>query len=321
VFTGCGTESDNLAIRGAAFAALKKGTGKHLISAKTEHHAVEATIEQLHELHGFDVTWLPVDTAGAVDPDAVARAIRKDTVLVSVMLANNEVGTLNDVAEIGRICRERGVPVHTDAVQAPAYMDVNVDALNVDYLALSAHKFYGPKGAGVLYVRDGAPYITTSTGGGHERGRRAGTVSVAGAVGAAAALKYVARKRDAQSVRLKTLRDQLIAGVLADVPDARVSGDMNQRLPHHASFVFKGVDGETLLMALDVEGIAVSTGSACSSGNPEPSPVLLAMGIAPEWALGGLRITMGYGTTDAEIDDLLDVLPRVVKRVREVGQG
>ncbi len=318
VFTGCGTESDNLAIRGAAFAARKqRGLERgHIISVPNEHHAVEATVHQLHELFGFEVTMLPVDGCGRVDPDDVRKAIRKDTLLVSVMMANNEVGTLQAIKDIGAVCKERGVLFHTDAVQAPAYMDVNVNDLNVDLMALSSHKFYGPKGVGVMYIRDGTPYISTSTGGGHERGRRPGTVNVAGAVGTAAAIKFISKEREAQAARLAVLRNRLADGVLASVPDVRVSGHPTERLPHHASFVFKGVDGEALLMSLDVEGIACSTGSACTSGNPEPSPVLLAMGIPREWALGGLRVSLGYHTTSEEIDRALEVLPMCVERVR-----
>ena len=317
-FTGCGTESDNLALRGVAFAARKNGRGNHLISSQIEHHAVEGTVHQLHDLFGFDITMLPVDGCGRVDPADVRRAIRPDTILVSVMLGNNEVGTMQAVSEIGRVCREGGVLFHTDAVQCPAYMPIDVNELNVDLLALSSHKFYGPKGSGVLYMRDGTPYIPVLTGGGHERGRRPGTVSVANAVGTAAALKYVSGQRNEQAARLSQLRDRLIAGVLANAPDARVSGHPTDRMPHHASFVFKGIDGETLQMALDVEGIAVSTGSACTSGNPEPSPVLLAMGIPVEWALGGLRITLGYHTTQEEIDTVIATLPRCVEQVRKV---
>lgn len=321
VFTACGTESDNLALRGAAFAMRKRNPAKtHLITAHAEHHAVEGTLHQLRDLFGFELTELPVDGHGFVDPDDVRRAIGPNTALVSVMAANNEVGTLQAVGDIGAICRERGVLFHSDAVQCPAYMALDVKQLNLDFMALSAHKFYGPKGVGVMYIRDGAPYVPTNTGGGHERGRRAGTVNVAGAVGAAAALKYVAKRRDVQSARLQALRDQLIAGILADVPDVRLSGHLQQRLPHHASLLFKDVDGEMLLMALDVEGIAVSTGSACTSGNPEPSAVLVSMGIAREWALGGLRLTLGYDSTEADIDDVLQIMPKCVERVRRAMQ-
>ncbi len=319
IFTGCGTESDNLALRGAALAMRErsKGIKKHIISAPTEHHAVEGTLHQLRDMFGFELTELRVDTHGNVDPDDVQRAIRPDTSLVSLMLANNEVGTLLPIAEIGAICKARGVLLHTDAVQCPAYLDINVDALNVDMLSLSSHKFYGPKGVGVLYLRDGTPYLPTLTGGGHERGRRAGTVNVAGAVGTAAALKYVSKERNHQHGRLKVLRDKLIAGILSDVPHTKLSGDPIQRLPHHASFLFKDVDGETLMMALDVEGICVSTGSACTSGDPEPSPVLTAMGIARDWALGGIRITLGFQTTEDEIDTVIAALPSCVARIRK----
>jgi cysteine desulfurase len=319
IFTASGTESDNLAIRGIALGARKqrKLTRGHLISALTEHHAVEATVLQLGELFGFDVTMLPVGTNGVIDPETVRSAIRPDTLLVSLMLANNEVGSISPIAEIGAICRDHGVYLHTDAVQAPPFMALDVNTLNVDALALSAHKFYGPKGVGILYLRDGTPYVSTVTGGGHERGRRPGTVNVAGAVGTAVALKHVAREREAQSAWLSALRDRLIDGVLAATPDSQISGHRHQRLPGHASFLFKDIDGESLLMALDVEGISVSTGSACTSGDPEPSPVLMAMGIPREWALGGLRITLGYHTTEADIDQVIEILPRCVAQVRQ----
>ena len=317
VFTGCGSEADNMALRGIALAQRKNGRGGHLVIARAEHHAVETTAEQLRDLFGFDVQFIPVDGCGQVNPDDIAAAIRKDTALVSVMLANNEVGSLNEVSAIGKICKECGVPLHTDAVQAPAYLPLDVNELNCDALSMSSHKIYGPKGVGVLYLREGTPFVPTLTGGGHERGRRAGTVNVAGAVGTAAAIKYVSREREAQAVRLATLRDGLIAGVQASVPQAMLSGHPRQRLPHHASFVFKNVDGESLLMALDVEGIAVSTGSACTSGDPEPSSVLVAMGVPREWALGGLRVTLGYGTTQADVDAFLAVLPKCVERVRK----
>jgi cysteine desulfurase len=317
VFTGCGTESDNLALRGVAFAARQKGRGNHIITSPVEHHAVEATAHQLHELFDFEVTMLPVDSCGRVDPDDVKRAIRRDTVLVSVMMANNEVGTLYDLKNIGTICKAHGVIFHTDAVQAPAYMNVDVNELNVDLLSLSAHKFYGPKGVGILFIRDGTPYLPMLTGGGHERGRRPGTVNIAGAVGAAAAIKFVSRERNVQAARLRVLREKLIDGVLANVSDARVTGHPSERLPHHASFVFKDVDGESLLMSLDVEGIAVSTGSACTSGDPEPSPVLTAMSIPREWSLGGLRISLGYHTTEQDIDRVIETLPMCVDRVRK----
>ncbi len=320
IFTGCGTESDNLALRGIALAMRQQGRGNHIITTPVEHQAVEATAQQLRDVFGFDLTLLPVDGNGCVDPDDVRRAVRPDTVLVSVMLANNEVGTLQAIAEIGRVCREAGVPLHTDAVQAPAWLPLDVNALHVDALSLSAHKFYGPKGVGVLYLREGTPYMPPLTGGGHERGRRPGTVNVAGAVGAATAIKLVSRERESQARRVQALRNYLIEGVLSTVPDVRLSGHPTERLPNHASFVFKHVDGESLIMALDLEGFSVSTGSACSSGNPEPSPVLLAMGVPPDWALGSLRVTLGYATTEADVEAFLHALPRCVAQVRAAEQ-
>jgi len=318
VFTGSGTESDNLALRGVAFAQRRAGRGNHLIVSSVEHHAVLNTARQLEEVFGFEVTYLPVDEHGMVDPDAVGRAIRKDTVLISVMYANNEVGTIQPIAEIARIARAKGIPFHTDAVQAGGMLDLDVNRLGVDLMTLSAHKFYGPKGVGVLYIRQGTPYLPAITGGGHERGRRAGTVNVAGIVGLATALRLAQEAREGENARLRRLRDRLIQGVLERVPDARLTGHPTERLPHHASFVFKGINGEELLLALDVEGIAASTGSACTSGRPEPSEVLLAMGLPHEWAVGSLRLTLGKSTTEEDVDYVLEVLPRAVARLREM---
>lgn len=318
VFTGSGTESDNLALRGVAFAQRRAGRGNHLIVSSVEHHAVLNTARQLEEVFGFEVTYLPVDEYGMVNPDDVGRAIRKDTVLISVMYANNEVGTIQPIAEIARIARAKGIPFHTDAVQAGGMLDLDVNRLGVDLMTLSAHKFYGPKGVGVLYIRQGTPYLSTITGGGHERGRRAGTVNVAGIVGLATALRLAQEGRESENARLRRLRDRLVRGILERVPDARLTGHPTERLPHHASFVFKGINGEELLLALDVEGIAASTGSACTSGRAEPSEVLLAMGLPHEWAVGSLRLTLGKSSTDEDIDYVLDVLPRAVARLREI---
>ncbi len=316
VFTGSGTESDNLALRGVAFAQRRAGRGNHIIVSSVEHHAVLNTARQLEEVFGFEVTYLPVDEYGMVNPEDVGRAIRKDTILISVMYANNEVGTIQPIAEIGRIARAKGIPFHTDAVQAGGMLDLDVGRLGVDLLTLSAHKFYGPKGVGVLYLRQGTPYLPTITGGGHERGRRAGTVNVAGIVGLATALRLAQESRESENARLRRLRDRLIQGILERVPDARLTGHPTERLPHHASFVFKGINGEELLLALDVEGIAASTGSACTSGRPEPSEVVLAMGFPHEWAVGSLRLTLGKSNTDEDIDVVLEVLPRAVARLR-----
>jgi cysteine desulfurase len=316
VFTGCGTESDNLAIRGVAFAAREAKRGQHIITLPIEHHAVGATVEQLRDLYGFEVTFVEVDQYGMVDPDAIGRAIRSDTVLISVMYANNEVGTVQPLAEIGTIARAHGIPLHTDAVQAGGQMNLNVDRLQVDLLALSAHKFYGPKGVGVLYVRSGTELISALTGGGHERGRRPGTVNVAEIVGLATALKLVQERREAENARVAVLRDQLVAGVFERIPEVQLTGHPTRRLPNSASFAVKGVEGETLLMALDLEGICVSTGSACTAGEAEPSHVLLSLGFAREWALGSLRMTLGHLTRPEDIAAVLDVLPRVVEQLR-----
>ena len=317
VFTGCGTESDNLGLRGAAWAARRSGRGNHIITTPIEHHAVGVTAEQLRDLHEFEVTFVEVDEYGRVDPDALGRAIRRDTCLISVMYANNEVGTIQPLSEIGAIAKGAGIPFHTDAVQAGGALDLNVDRLNVDLLALSAHKFYGPKGVGVLYVRRGVELAPALTGGGHERGRRPGTLNVAEIVGLAAALKLAQEHRESENARVSALRDRLIEGVLARVPEVKLTGHPAQRLPNSASFAVNGVEGESVLLALDLEGICVSTGSACTTGEAEPSFVLTAMGLPRDWAIGSLRMTLGRLTRPEDIDTVLNVLPRVVERLRE----
>jgi cysteine desulfurase len=317
IFSGCGTESDNLALRGIAFAARKNKRGQHIITTPVEHHAVGATVEQLHELYGFDVTLVDVDEYGMVDPDTIRRAIRSDTILISVMYANNEVGTVQPIAEIGQIARSRGIPFHTDAVQAGGQMTLDVNRLNVDLLALSAHKFYGPKGVGVLYARQGVELVSALTGGGHERGRRPGTVNVAEVVGLATALKLARERRETENARVSELRAQLVAGVIERIPDVQLTGHPTRRLPNSASFAIRGVEGEMLLTALDLEGICVSTGSACTTGEAEPSFVLTAMGLPREWALGSLRMTLGHLTKPEDIGMVLDVLPGVVAQLRE----
>jgi len=317
VFTGCGTESDNLAVRGAAFAQ----SHAHIITTPVEHHAVGTTVEQLHERFNCDRTLVPVDDDGRVNPDDIARAIRPETVLISVMYANNEVGTLEPIAEIGKIAKANQIPFHTDAVQAGGALDLNVDRLGVELLSLSAHKFYGPKGVGVLYIRRGTELSPALTGGGHERGRRPGTVNVAEIVGLAAALRLAQESREGENTRVARLRDQLVTGVLSHVPDVRLTGHPTERLPNSASFAVKGVDGESILLALDLEGICVSTGSACTTGETEPSFVLKAMGLPHEWAIGSVRMTLGHATTEADIDYVLKVLPKVVERLRAVREG
>ncbi len=316
IFTSCGSESDNLALRGAALAARKRRGANHILISPVEHHAVSHTALQLEELFGFEVEFLPVDETGRVSPSEVAARLRDDTAVVSAMYANNEIGTLNPIAEIGAVCRERGVLFHTDAVQAAAYMPLDVRQLNVDLMALGAHKFYGPKGVGALYVRKGTPLAPTQTGGGQEFGLRAGTHNIPYIVGMAEALLLAQAEREARAARLQPLRDHLIGRVLEAVPEAQLTGHPAERLPNHASFVFRGVDGNALLAILDVEGFACSSGSACKTGSPEPSEVLVAIGLSPEWALGSLRVTLGSHTSPEDVERFLSVLPQAVERAR-----
>lgn len=316
IFTSCGTESDNLAIRGVAFARRAAGKGNHIITSSIEHHAVSHTVEQLAKHFGFEATFLPVDRYGVVDPDEVRRAIRKDTVLISIMYANNEIGTIEPVAEIGAIAREHGIPFHTDAVQAGGALSLDVNALNVDLLSLSAHKFYGPKGVGVLYARRGVSFWPMQTGGGQERSRRAGTENVPYIVGLATALRLAYEELEEHNARLTRLRDRLIQGVLQSIPDSQLTGHPTNRLPNSASFVFRGIEGESILLNLDMEGICASSGSACTSASLEPSHVLLALGLPHEVAHGSLRLTLGRSNTEEQVDRVLEVLPGIVQKLR-----
>ena len=316
IFTSCGSESDNLALRGTAFARRGLTNADHILISPVEHHAVTRTAQQLARLHGFGVEYLPVDESGKVDPAVVAERIKTTTALVSVIYANNEIGTINPISEIGKICRERGVPLHTDAVQAAAYLPVDVQELNVDLLALGAHKFYGPKGVGALYIRKGTPIVPVLTGGGQESGLRAGTHNIPYITGLAEAFRLTQSEREQRIASLQPLRDRIIGRVLEEIPNTRLTGAIDKRLPNHASFVFQGVDGNTLLMLLDVEGFACSSGSACKTGDPEPSDVLTALGLARDWALGSLRVTLGATSTPAEVESFLAVLPLVVERAR-----
>ena len=312
-FTSGGSESDNWAVKGVAWAA--RGRGKHVITSAVEHHAVLNACAWLEGM-GFEVTRLPVDALGRVDPDSVARALRPDTVLISVMTANNEIGTLQPIREIGEIARSRGVPFHTDAVQAAGHIPVNVEELQVDLLSLSAHKFHGPKGVGILYVRRGTKLDSLIHGGAQERGLRAGTPNVPGAVGLAKALELAAASLPESADRVRALRDQLIREIRARIPDAVLNGDPERRLPGNVHFSFPGVDGEALLLRLDLAGIACSGGSACTSGAQEPSHVLAAIGQAPELAKGGLRMTLGEENTPEEIKEVLRVLPEIVQDLK-----
>jgi cysteine desulfurase len=320
VFTACGTESDNMALRGVGWAQHKKGR-KHLIISPVEHHAVLHTARQLASLHDFEVEELPVDEYGRIAPDEVAASIRADTALVSVVYANNEIGTINPVAEIGAVCRERGVPFHTDAVQAAAHLPMDVERDRVDLLAIGAHKFYGPKGVGALYVRRGTDLAPSMTGGKQENALRAGTQNVAYIVGMAEALRLTQEAASSdglaeRSARLSAMRDHIIGMVLEEIPRARLTGHPVDRLPNHASFVFDGVDGNTLLQMLDAAGFACSSGSACKTGNPQPSEVLTATGLSRTWALGSLRVTLGHDTTPETVEAFLKTLPALVQRAR-----
>lgn len=316
IFTSCGTESDNLALRGIALAAGRRG--RHIITTPVEHHAVGHTCEQLSQEFGCRVTYVPVDRYGMVDPDAVGRAITQDTALISVMYANNEVGTIQPIAEIGKIARAKGIPFHTDAVQAGGSLPLDVNSLNVDLLSLSGHKFYAPKGVGVLYVRDGIRLQPTQTGGGQERRRRAGTENVPYIVGLATALRLAYEHLDSEVLRLTALRDRLIDGILQSIPDAYLTGHRTLRMPNSASFVFAGVEGEAILLQLDLAGIAASSGSACTSGEDAPSHVLTAMGIEAALARGSLRLTLGRENTAEDVDYVLAVLPEILQKLRAI---
>jgi cysteine desulfurase len=317
VFTGSGTEADNLAIKGVAQAARAEGKGNHLITTQIEHHAVLHTCQALEE-EGFEVTYLPVDSAGLVSPEALESAIRPNTVLISIMYANNEVGTIEPIPELARVARARGVYFHTDAVQAAASLPLDVEALGVDLLSLSAHKFYGPKGVGLLYIRRGVPLFPQIHGGNQERRRRASTENVPGIVGLAAALRLADAEREAYVARCRPLRDRLIQGILETIPHARLTGHPTQRLPNHASFCFEFVEGESILLKLDQHQICASSGSACTSGALEPSHVLTALGIPPEVAQGALRLTLGKATRPEEIEQVLAVLPGIIADLRAI---
>lgn len=312
VFTSGATEADNFALIGAAYAG--EARGRHLVVSAVEHHAVLEPARFL-ESRGFELTVVPVDGMGRVDPDAVRRAIRPQTVLVSVMHSNNEIGTLQPVAEIGRITREAGVILHCDAAQSLGIVPVDVQTLDVDLLSLSAHKRYGPKGVGALYIRKGTPLVRLIHGGAQEGNRRAGTLNVPGIVGFAAAVRLALDEMEAEAARLRALRDRMIAGLLA-LDGARLNGHPTERLPGNVNVSFRGADSESLLLALDLQGVAASSGSACTSGSLEPSHVLAAIGLDAETAAGTLRFSLGRWTTAEEVDYVLGILPGILQQVR-----
>ena len=318
IFTSCGSESDNLALRGAALARRNASGEKWILTARTEHHAVSKTAIQLEKEYGFQLEWLGLDEFGAVMPVSLSKAVCKDTALASVMYANNEIGTINPISELAEIAKANNILFHTDAVQAAAYLDVNVEKLGVDLMSLGGHKFYGPKGVGALYIRKGTKLIPHLTGGGQEFSLRAGTQNVPYIVGFAEALSLASEERGQRIAHVKPLRDQIIGRVLEKIPDALLTGHPENRLPNHASFVFKDVDGNLLLQLLDSAGFACSSGSACKTGNPEPSEVITSLGYSRAWALGSLRITLGVDSTPEHVDMFVNTLPGLVEKVREL---
>ena len=313
IFTGCGTEADNQAIKGVMFA--NRGKGDHIITSRIEHKAVLQTCQYL-EKQGFRVTYLPVDEYGLVNPDDVAQAITGRTVLVSVMFANNEVGTIQPIAAIAQVCRERGVYFHTDAVQMVGKLPIDVNELGIDLLSLSAHKFYGPKGVGALYVRKGVKVDPLLHGGHQEWGRRAATENVAGIVGLGRALELRLGEMDAEAERLTALRERLYAGLLARIPHVYLNGHPSERLPGTLNVCFEYIEGEGIIMGLDLAGVAVSSGSACTSAELSPSHVLLAMGVPPAVAQGSIRFGLGRENSDADVDYVLEKLPPIIERLR-----
>jgi len=314
-FTGSGTEADNWAIKGVAYANRKKG--KHLITSAIEHHAVLHAFDYLKK-EGFDVTYLPVDERGFVNPKDLAEAIRPDTTLVSIMFANNEIGTIQPIKELAAIAKEKGVVFHTDAVQAMGNIDVKVNDLGVDLLSMSAHKFYGPKGVGALYIRKGVRVDNFIHGGAQERNKRAGTENVAGVVGMAAALKLAYENLDEYNSHLRKLSDRLIDSVMERIPHVRLNGDREKRLPGNVNLSFQFIEGESLLLMLDMKGIQASSGSACTSGSLDPSHVLLAIGLPHEIAHGSLRITFGEKNTEQDVDYIVDNLVEIVGKLRQM---
>jgi cysteine desulfurase len=315
LFTGGGSEADNWALKGVAFA--NKHRGNHIITTSIEHHAILHACQFL-EKNGFKVTYLPVDGEGLVDLEELRRAITDKTLLVSVMFANNEIGSIEPIKEIGKICRERNVLFHTDAVQAVGHTMVDVKEMNIDLLSLAAHKFYGPKGVGALYIRRGVKIENLIHGGGQERGKRAGTENIAGIVGLGKAIELAVAEMDTENKRLIHLRDKLIAG-LARIPHSRLNGPTgDKRMPGNVNICFEFIEGESMLLLLDSMGVFASSGSACTSGSLDPSHVLLAIGLPHEIAHGSLRLTLGSSTTEADVDYVLQVLPGIVQRLRDM---
>lgn len=313
IFTSGGTESDNLAIKGVAVAQ----SAGHIITSQIEHHAVLRSCQAL-ESEGFAVTYLPVDQDGMVDPDDVRQAIRRDTLLITVMHANSEVGTIQPVEALGRIAKERGIPFHVDGVQTFGKVPIDLDAFGIDLLSFSSHKIYGPKGIAGLYIRKGTKLVAIQHGGEHERRRRAGTENVPGIVGFGKAVEVRARDMEAEALRLRALRDRLWTGISSTVPEVRLNGHATRRLPGTLNLSFRHVEAESVVLGLDLKGVGASAGSACTSGNVEPSHVLVAMGVPLDWAMGAVRATLGRANSPDEIDYVLEVLPPLVERLRSL---
>lgn len=314
-FTGSGCEADNWAIKGIAFA--NQGKGNHIITSSVEHHAILGTCEWL-EKHGFTVTYLPVDSEGRVSPESVEAAITENTILISIMTVNNEIGTIQPIKEISEIAKAHKVIFHTDAVQAVGHMPINVAELGVDMLSLSAHKFNGPKGVGALYIRNGVKINNLIHGGGQERGKRAATENIAGIMGLAKALEIAVRDMDKNDEHCRKLQKKLIEGIESKIPYCRLNGPRENRSSSNVNFSFKYIEGESILMLLDMKDVAASSGSACASGSLDPSHVLLAIGLPHEIAHGSLRLSVGHENTEEEIDYILEVLPEIIQRLRDM---
>jgi len=316
-FTSGGSEADNWALKGIAYA--NKNKGNHIITTKIEHHAILHTAQFL-EKEGFKVTYLPVDEEGFVSVEDVKTAITDETILVSIMFANNEIGTIEPIKEIGKLCKEKNIYFHTDAVQAIGHVDVDVKNMNIDLLSMSAHKFYGPKGIGALYIRNGVKIQNLIHGGGQERGKRASTENIAGIVGIGKAIELAMENMPEENKKLANLRGKLIKEIEERIPEVKLNGprDMSKRLPNNVNFSFIGIEGETLLLDLDMNGIFGSTGSACASASLDPSHVLLSIGLPHEIAHGSLRLSLGAKNTEEDVDYVLEVLPKIIKQRREM---
>jgi cysteine desulfurase len=318
IFTSGGSESDNLAIRSAAWAAREKTGRNHLVTTAIEHSAVGKTMKQMAEHMGFELSYVEIDKTGMVTPEAFRAAITDKTVLASIIYANNEVGTVQPLAELGAIAKENGIIFHTDAVQAGGQMSLDVQALKVDLMSISGHKFYGPKGVGALYVRDGLEMLSSSSGGSHERGIRAGTHNTPFIIGLAKALELAYAELDERQAHIAKLRDMLLEGIMSRIPQAERTGHPEKRLPSHLSFIFDGIDANKLIMHMDMKGVAASSASACKTGNPEPSNVLLALGYAREKALGSLRCSLSHHTTEEDIRFAVDTIVECVESLQKL---